>query len=185
MPETWSTQSEQWEIVCQTLPVGWREKARELKAMRRQRGEIQEPETLLRILMIHLLDGCSLRETATRAAYGKLAQVSDVALLKRLRACGEWFRWIGGELMRQYVGTEDALDLLPGRKLRLGGGRPRPRATAARIGRRGCGCPHERTPRVLRCACARSGKAPKPHNGPGRNSWPRQRANTMTSHHRR
>jgi hypothetical protein len=119
MPETWSTQSEQWEIVCQTLPVGWREKARELKAMRRQRGEIQEPETLLRILMIHLLDGCSLRETATRAAYGKLAQVSDVALLKRLRACGEWFRWIGGELMRQYVGTEDALDLLPGRKLRL------------------------------------------------------------------
>ena len=52
MPETWSTQSEQWEIVCQTLPVGWREKARELKAMRRQRGEIQEPETLLRILMV-------------------------------------------------------------------------------------------------------------------------------------
>ena len=119
MPETWSTQSEQWEIVCQTLPVGWREKARELKAMRRQRGEIQEPETVLRILRIHLLDGCSLRETATRAAQGGLAQVSDVALLKRLRACGEWFRWIGGELMRQYVGTPTALDVLPGRKLRL------------------------------------------------------------------
>ena len=119
MPETWTTQSEQWEIVCRTLPVGWREKAKELKAMRRQRGEIQEPETLLRILMIHLLDGCSLRETATRAVYGGLAQVSDVALLKRLRACGEWFRWIGGELMRQHVGTDGALDLLPGRRLRL------------------------------------------------------------------
>jgi len=119
MAETWNTQSEDWKIVCQILPAGWREKAKELKAMRRQRGEIQEPETLLRILMIHLLDGCSLRETATRAAQGGLARVSDVALLKRLRACGEWFRWIGGELMAQYVGTHKTPDLLPGRRLRL------------------------------------------------------------------
>ena len=119
MPEPWNTQSEQWEIVCQMLPEGWRDKARELKAMRRQRGEIQEAETLLRILMIHLLDGCSLRETATRAALGGLAKVSDVALLKRLRACGEWFRWMGSELMRQYVSAAGGLDALPGRNLRL------------------------------------------------------------------
>jgi hypothetical protein len=119
MPEPWDTQSEQWEIVCQMLPEGWRDKARELKAMRRQRGEIQEAETLLRILMIHLLDGCSLRETAARAALGGLAKVSDVALLKRLRACGEWFRWMGSELMRQYVKAPGGLDALPGRHLRL------------------------------------------------------------------
>lgn len=119
MPEPWNTHSEQWEIVCQMLPEGWREKARELKAMRRQRGEIQEPETLLRILMIHLLDGCSLRETATRAAHGGLARVSDVALLKRLRTCGEWFRWMGSELMRQHVSAPGGLDPLPGRNLRL------------------------------------------------------------------
>ena len=81
MSEPWGTRSEEWEVVCRTLPAGWREKARELKAMRRQRGEIKEPETLLRILMIHLLDGCSLRETATRATQGGLARVSDVALL--------------------------------------------------------------------------------------------------------
>lgn len=119
MPEPWNTHTEQWEIVCQMLPEGWRDKAKELKAMRRQRGEIQEPETLLRILLIHLLDGCSLRETATRAALGGLAKVSDVALLKRLRACGEWFRWMGGELMRQYVSVPGALEPLPGRNLRL------------------------------------------------------------------
>ncbi len=119
MSELWSTQSEQWEVVCRTLPAGWREKARELKAMRRQRGEIKEPETLLRILMIHLLDGCSLRETATRATEGGLARVSDVALLKRLRACGEWFRWIGSELMKQHVSAPGALEVLPGRRLRL------------------------------------------------------------------
>jgi hypothetical protein len=119
MPEPWSTHSEQWEVVCQILPQGWREKARELRAMRRRRGEIQEPETLLRILMIHLLDGCSLRETATRAAQGGLAQVSDVALLKRVRACGEWFRWMGAELMRQHVNAPSGLEPLPGRRLRV------------------------------------------------------------------
>jgi len=119
MPEPWSTHTEQWEVVCQILPQGWREKARELRAMRRRRGEIQEPETLLRILMIHLLDGCSLRETATRAAQGELAHVSDVALLKRLRACGEWFRWMGAELMRQHVNAPSALEPLPGRRLRV------------------------------------------------------------------
>jgi Transposase DDE domain len=119
MPEQWNTHSEQWEVVCRTLPQGWQDKARELKAMRRQRGVIQEPETLLRILMIHLLDGCSLRETATRAAHGGLAEVSDVALLKRLRACGEWFRWIGTELMGQHISAPGALEMLPGRNLRL------------------------------------------------------------------
>ena len=119
MSEPWGIRSEEWEVVCRTLPAGWREKARELKAMRRQRGEIKEPETLLRILMIHLLDGCSLRETATRATQGGLARVSDVALLKRLRACGEWFRWIGGELMSLHVGATGTLEVLPGRRLRL------------------------------------------------------------------
>jgi hypothetical protein len=134
MPESWNTGSEQWEMVCQMLPAGWREKARELKAMRRRRGEIQEPETLLRILMIHLLDGCSLRETATRAALGGLARVSDVALLKRLRACGEWFRWMGRELMGEHVRPLTGLELLAGRNLRLvdGSSVSEPGATGSR-----------------------------------------------------
>lgn len=119
MESSWNSQTEQWDIVCQMLPVGWQEKAWELKAMRRQRGELQDAETLLRVLLIHLLDGCSLRETAVRAAEGGLARVSDVALLKRLRCCGEWFRWIGSELMNAYVGTSPTLTALPGRRLRL------------------------------------------------------------------
>jgi hypothetical protein len=119
MESLWNSQTEQWEVVCQMLPVGWQEKAWELKAMRRQRGELQDAETLLRVLLIHLLDGCSLRETAVRAAEGGLARVSDVALLKRLRCCGEWFRWIGSELMNAYVGPSPTLAALPGRRLRL------------------------------------------------------------------
>jgi hypothetical protein len=44
---------------------------------------------LLRTLLMPLADGCSLRETAVRARAGQLAAVSDVALLKRLKASGE------------------------------------------------------------------------------------------------
>ena len=56
-----------WEIVLRMLPQGWQDKARELGALRRCR-EFRDAATLLRVLLIHLAEGCSLRETAVRAA---------------------------------------------------------------------------------------------------------------------
>lgn len=94
--------ADDWEIVLGLLPQGWQDKARELGALRRCR-EFQDAATLLRVLLIHLAEGCSLRETAVRAAAGRLVAVSDVALLKRLKVSGEWFRWMGEELMRRWV----------------------------------------------------------------------------------
>jgi hypothetical protein len=85
--------AEDWQIVLRVLPAGWQDKARELGALRRHR-EFPDAATLLRVLLIHLAEGCSLRETAVRAAEGQLVTVSDVALLKRLRVSGEWFRWM-------------------------------------------------------------------------------------------
>src|SRR3954468_19427146 len=73
------------------------EKARELQAFRRARG-IENPRALLRVMLIHLAEGCGLRETAARASLAGLAEVSDVALLKRLRSCGRWFEWLGQRL---------------------------------------------------------------------------------------
>ena len=94
--------AEDWQIVLRVLPLGWQDKARELGALRRCR-EFADAATLLRVLLIHLAEGCSLRETAVRAAEGQLVTVSDVALLKRLRVSGEWFRWMGEELMHRWV----------------------------------------------------------------------------------
>jgi hypothetical protein len=54
--------------------------------LRRYRG-FGDVVRLLRVLMIHLLEGCSLRETAVSAAEGKLAKVSHVALPKAFRRC--------------------------------------------------------------------------------------------------
>lgn len=103
--------AEDWQVVLRVLPLGWQKKARELGALRRYR-EFADAATLLRVLLIHLAEGCSLRETAVRAAEGRLVTVSDVALLKRLRVSGEWFRWMGEELMRRWMTARPVLPLL-------------------------------------------------------------------------
>ena len=91
---------EDWDVVKALLPAQWEAKAVELGALRRLRG-FESVEALLRVLLIHLADGCSLRETAVRARAGGLAEVSDVALLKRLRGCGPWFEWMGQALAQR------------------------------------------------------------------------------------
>jgi DDE family transposase len=110
---------EDWDAVVRFLPQDWQDKASELGAVQRRLRGFDGVESLLRVLLIHLADGCSLRETAVRAHAGGLAAVSDVALLKRLRACGPWFRWMTQQLnakMGVPLGDEA---LLPGRRVRL------------------------------------------------------------------
>lgn len=100
-------EADDWEVVQRLLPAGWQGKAKELGALRRCR-EFADAQMLLRVLFIHLAEGCSLRETAVRAAEGGLVSVSSVALFKRLRVSGEWFRWMTDELMRQWVNPAGA-----------------------------------------------------------------------------
>lgn len=109
---------EDWEVVMTMLPAQWEAKAAELGAVRRLRG-FDSVASLLRVLLIHLADGCSLRETAVRASAGGLAAVSDVALLKRLRGCAAWFEWMVREMAAQMTMPLAAQTLLPGRRVRL------------------------------------------------------------------
>lgn len=99
--------SEDWELLTRFLPDGWREQARATGALRRARV-IRDPDTLLRSLLVHLALGCSLRETAARVSASGLADVSDVALWKRLKGSGEWFRWLSeGMLGRMGIEKHD------------------------------------------------------------------------------
>ena len=108
--------AEDWEVVMRVLPDGWREAARRTGALVRARG-FDSPATLLRVLLIHLADGCSLRETAARARAGQLANVSDVALLGRLRGSGEWFNWMVQAMSKRL--SQASENVLPGKRLRL------------------------------------------------------------------
>jgi hypothetical protein len=114
-----SRDTDDWEIVLQLLPVGWQDKARDSGALRRRR-EFPDAAMLLRVLLIHLAEGCSLRETAARAAEGHLVEVTDVALFKRLRASGEWFRWMGEQLISRWMTPRPVQPLLrEGLRIRL------------------------------------------------------------------
>lgn len=113
---------EDWRLIESLLPHGWQSQARELGALRRARG-VADAGSLLRLMLIHLAEGCSLRETAVRAQLAGIAQISDVALLKRLRSCGAWFEWIAQRLRQapelQAGELADAGSLLGGRRLRV------------------------------------------------------------------
>ncbi len=110
---------EDWLVVESVLPQGWESKARELGAFRRGRA-IPDAGTLLRVMLIHLAQGCGLRETAVRAKQGGLASLSDVAILKRLRSCGDWFNWIAEGLRAKWLPEFPvAAAMWEGRRIRL------------------------------------------------------------------
>ena len=90
---------ENWAVLRTFLPAGWEEMARRSGALCRAR-DFPDAESLLRVLLLHIGNGCSLAETAVRARYLGI-HVSPVAVFKRLRASEEWLRWLAEHLRGQ------------------------------------------------------------------------------------
>jgi len=100
--------SSDWRVLAKFFPRGWRVKGNDLGLLKRKRN-IKSTSILLRIFLIHLADGCSLRDTAVRAKEGRLADISAVALQKKLnKELADWFRWMSLELLKT-----KGLDLTP------------------------------------------------------------------------
>ncbi|MBK5102549.1 MAG: IS4 family transposase, partial [Desulfobacteraceae bacterium] len=81
--------TEDWPILLSFFPNNWVElasKADALKGLRKNKAV----ESYMRTLLIHIACGHSLRETATRAKLAGLADISDVAMLGRLRKAKDW-----------------------------------------------------------------------------------------------
>ncbi len=95
---------EHWRILVRFLPKGWEQKAYDLGALARRR-KIDSAETLLRLLLIHLADGKSLRTTAAYAKEVGLCDINDVALLHRLQVSERWLCCIAMELQKGLQGT--------------------------------------------------------------------------------
>lgn len=90
---------DEWGVIERLLPAGWKEAAREQKAFQRARY-ITDPGPLLRLLLFHAVNDAGLRETVTQARASGVAEMSQVALLKRVRRSGAWLAWLGAELCR-------------------------------------------------------------------------------------
>ncbi len=85
-----------WEDFLACFPPNWREVAAATNALKGLRQD-KDPDVLMRVLMLHLLCGYSLRETSAIAAEAGIASLSDVAVLKRLRKSGDMFRELCAE----------------------------------------------------------------------------------------
>jgi hypothetical protein len=91
---------EDWQVLASLFPEGWDQQAKETGAIERQRG-ITAPDTLLRLFLLHVARGYSLRETSVRAEEAGLATISDVGLLKRLRRSEDWLHWLCTQLVSE------------------------------------------------------------------------------------
>jgi hypothetical protein len=91
---------EDWVLLLSLLPQGWQDLARETAALKGLRKN-KEPGDYLRTLFMHLACGYSLRETAARAREAQLAELSDVALLKRLRKSKDWLHGLCRRLLEE------------------------------------------------------------------------------------
>jgi len=76
--------------------------ARETNAFLRPR-EIRNAVDLLRIVLAYCLGDGGLRSTAAWASAAGLVDISNVALLHRLRQCGDWFVVLIGRLLAEAV----------------------------------------------------------------------------------
>jgi len=96
---------EQWKSLLATLPAGFdlEKTLRESGALVRRR-EIRSAEVLLRLILVYSLSGLSLRSTAAWAQAQGVAQVSDVALLKRLRKAAPWMGQLLGAKLAERAG---------------------------------------------------------------------------------
>lgn len=90
--------------------------ARSSGALRRRRG-ISDGAALLRMALAYGPGGMSLRQAAAWASVAGVADISDVAVMKRLRGCAPWLEHLCGEVLAQRV--EDPGLYWHGRAIRI------------------------------------------------------------------
>jgi hypothetical protein len=91
---------EDWPVLLSFFPDNWIELANQTNALKKLRKD-KDVENYLRTLLIHIGCGYSMRETSTRAKIAGLADVSDVALLGRLRKAKYWLHSLCAALFKE------------------------------------------------------------------------------------
>ena len=110
--------AEEWGVITQFLPEGWRELARTTGALKRAR-QVRSADVLLRLAFLYAASGLSLQQAAARATTAGLARISSVALMKRMRSAGPWLREIAEGVFASSA-RMPSLDAMPaGRRLRV------------------------------------------------------------------
>jgi len=93
--------NEDWAVLQSMFPPNWRALAKDTGSLTRKLRSFKTEEEVMRTLLLHVANGYSLRETVTRAKLSGLAEVTDVALLKRLQCSEEWFKSLCMSLLKE------------------------------------------------------------------------------------
>lgn len=94
-------QRNDWELLKESLPANWKEIAE--KCLSRAMRSFEAVESLIRALLIHIICGKSLIETAAICRLQGYGQISSVGLHKRLIGFGEFFRLLAIEMFKSEV----------------------------------------------------------------------------------
>jgi hypothetical protein len=87
-----------------------------------RRRAIRSAEMLLRLALAYGPGGLSLRSAAAWAGASGLAELSDTAVMKRLRRAAAWLGEVAGALLRRAAAAPPIPGPLPGRRLRVADG---------------------------------------------------------------
>lgn len=109
---------QEWDLVARLLPPDWRELARSTGALERAR-RVRTPDALLRLIFLYAASGLSLQQAAARATHAGLANMTDVALLKRLRKAGPWLRTLAERMLGSKALPASVGAVIPQRRLRV------------------------------------------------------------------
>jgi hypothetical protein len=105
---------EDWDYMLSLMPQNLELLCESRLAMTRRR-EISSAADYLRLCMAYSVCDMSLRQTAAWATVSGLAELSDVAVLKRLRAAPEWL----GSLVAEWLYQHGLTPEVSGRKVRI------------------------------------------------------------------
>lgn len=93
---------EDWPILLSFFPDNWAEMASATDALKGLRKS-KDAENYIRTLLLHLACGYSMRETAARAKLADIANISDVALIGRLRKAKDWLHKLCMALFEEQI----------------------------------------------------------------------------------
>jgi hypothetical protein len=91
--------------VAQLLPLlgsEYEAKCVEFNIIQRKR-KIETPADLMLLCLLHLINGCSLVDISEIARLSNIADISDVALMKKFGQCAPWFQSISENLIKGAV----------------------------------------------------------------------------------
>jgi hypothetical protein len=119
-----SSLDSQWPVLAAAISgtIDLEATARSSGALVRRR-EVRSAEALLRLALAYGPGGLSLRAAAAWAGIGGVADLSDTAVMKRLRNAADWLGEVAGALVRRAAAATGSVSgALPGRRLRVADG---------------------------------------------------------------